>query len=160
IGCVEAKIANLEKALLDGDSFTVAKVLRQQEARLQELQAKLDIARQKASHPLTASWNETQTLAKVLEDADDVKNVRLRIRSALRHIVESIWLLIVPRTSTRLAAAQIRFNGGARRDYLIVHRANKGNQIKRTPASWTARSVKWPAKSKRMGADLDLRDKR
>jgi DNA invertase Pin-like site-specific DNA recombinase len=160
ISHVEAKIANLETALLDGDSPTVAKVLRQQEAKLQELQAKLAEARQKAAHPLADSWGETQTLAGILEGAEDVKDTRLRIRAALRRIVDSIWLLIVPRGTTRLAAVQMRFTGGAHRDYLIVHWPAKGNRSAKVEARWTARSVSWHAKSKGKGAELDMHDKR
>ena len=160
IATVEAKIADLEAALLDGDSVSVAKVLRAQETKLADLKAKLAEANQKAAHPLADSWGETKTLAGILEGAEDETDTRLRIRAALRRIVESITLLIVPRGSTRLAAVQIRFIGGERRDYLIVHQAGKGNKDSRVPARWDARSANWPAKGKGRGHELDLRDKK
>jgi hypothetical protein len=37
----------------------------------------------------------------------------------LRQIVEDIYILVVPRKTHRLAAVQIFFAGGVRRDYLI-----------------------------------------
>jgi DNA invertase Pin-like site-specific DNA recombinase len=163
IAHVEAKIAELEAELLQGNVAAVAKVLRQQEARLKELHAKLAEARQKAAHPLKDSWADTKTLVSVLEDAEDVTDTRLRIRAALRRIVESIWLLIVPRGIIRLAAVQVNFIGGARRDYLIVHRPAKANKTKRTEGGWQARSITWPAQGskKRLGRakDLDLRER-
>ena len=51
---------------------------------------------------------------------------RLRLRGLLRQIVESIWVLVVPPASHRLAAVQIFFAGGTRRDYLI-HYWSAGN---------------------------------
>ena len=151
---VEAKIAELETALLEGDVVSIAKVLRQQETRLQELSAKLAEARQKAAHPLAKSWNETQTLASILHEAEDVTDTRLRIRAALRRIVESIWLLIVVRKGAqRLAAVQIYFTGGKRRDYLIHYRAaGRGRQ-----GGATVGSFDLPSSDKRRAGKVDLR---
>jgi DNA invertase Pin-like site-specific DNA recombinase len=162
IATVEAKIADLEAALLEGESIGVAKVLRAQEAKLTDLKAKLAEASRKAAHPLAVSWSEAQTLVDVLENSEDVTDTRLRIRAALRRIVESIWLLIVPRGVQRLAAVQMRFVGGGRRDYLIHYRFGKGNTNSSIPASWDVRSVKWPAKGKGKGKghEVDLREKR
>lgn len=157
IAYIESKIADLEAALLDGDSSSVAKVLRQQEARLKELRTKLAEAQRKASHPLADSWGETKTLAAILDDAEDVTDTRLRIRAALRRIVESINLLIVPRGATRLAAIQIHFVGGGRRDFLIVNRAGRGNQNKVTEATWDARTMDFAISSKKRGYKADLR---
>jgi hypothetical protein len=69
------------------------------------------------------SWNETQTLVGNLANAENVTETRLRIQAALRRIVEAVFLLIVPRGSHRLAAVQIHFTGGKRRDYLIHNRS-------------------------------------
>jgi DNA invertase Pin-like site-specific DNA recombinase len=160
IAYVENKIADLEGALLDGDCAGVAKVLRVQEGKLKALQAKLAESQQKAAHPLKDSWKNTKSLVSILDGAEDVQDTRLRIRAALRRIVESMWLLVVGRGAIRLAAVQVFFMGGARRDYLIVHRPAKGNKSKRIEGGWEARSIKWPVKGKGRGAELDLRDKK
>jgi hypothetical protein len=139
---VEAKIAELEAELVKGDVAALARVLRQLEGQKRDLAARLAEARQKASHSLSESWGEAQSLLAALEGAPDPKDARLRLRAALRRIVESIWLLVVPRGAVRLAAAQVFFAGGERcRSYLILHRPRKGNQSRRTEGHREARSL-------------------
>jgi len=68
-------------------------------------------------------------------------------------------MLVVPRSVTiRFAAVQVRFVGGARRDYLIVHRAAKGNKDARVEGGWTATSIRFEAKGKGRARELDLRN--
>src|SRR5262249_2544331 len=75
----------------------------------------------------------------------------LRLRAALRRIVESIQLLVVPRGRDRLCWAQIWFAGKERRrDYLILHRPPKANARSRTPGC-----VK--VESRKPTAPIDLR---
>src|SRR5215471_18528819 len=52
--------------------------------------------------------------------------------------IEEIWVLIVPRKSHRLCAAQIFFNGGERRDYLIHYQSAAYG----CAGSWSATSLK------------------
>jgi hypothetical protein len=60
------------------------------------------------------------SLIDVLDSAADPQEVRLNLRALLRQLVNEIWILVVPRTPTRrLAAVQVFFQSGARRDYLI-----------------------------------------
>jgi hypothetical protein len=66
-------------------------------------------------------------------------------------IIESIWVLIVPRKSHRLCAVQIFFNGGERRDYLIHYQAAAYCRA----GSWSARSLKHDLPA----GKLDLRDR-
>jgi hypothetical protein len=92
-----------------------------------------------------------QTLAEALQKATDPADARLRLRLALRRIVDGIWLLVVPRGRVRLCAVQVYFAGGKRhRDYLIFHRA-AGNH---RPAAWWARSL---ASAAGAAGELDLR---
>jgi hypothetical protein len=44
------------------------------------------------------------------------QDVRLRLRAALRRIIDSIWLLVVPRGRDRLCVAKVRFTGGGQRE--------------------------------------------
>jgi hypothetical protein len=126
---LEAKIGELEGELLKGEVATVAKVLRQLEGQKADLVARLATARQKAAHPLSESWGEAQSLVDALAAATDPEEARLRLRAALRRMIEGIWLLVVPRNRVRLAAVQIWFAGGKKhRDYLIYYLPPRGNQ--------------------------------
>jgi DNA invertase Pin-like site-specific DNA recombinase len=163
----------LENELLNGDVAALARALRRVETQEQELAAKLADAQQRAAHPLSEAWGEvaslssvleghpdnlreeraTQSLLDLVERAPNPQDVRLRLREALRRIVEDIRLLIMPRGHDRLCAVQMWFAGGERhRDYLIVHRAAKSHG---TPSAWFARSL---ASITAPGA-LDLRKK-
>jgi DNA invertase Pin-like site-specific DNA recombinase len=154
IAHIEAYVAELEAELARGNVSSIAKKLREQEARLNELKGKQAEAQQKAAHPLASSWDETQTLVGVLATTENVSDTRLRIRAALRRIVESILLLIVTRGSHRLAAVQVFFTGGARRDYLIHYRtAGHGRK-----GGWRASTFDFAAGEKRRAGKVDLRN--
>jgi hypothetical protein len=152
---VEAKIAEFEAELLRGDVAALARTLRQLEARKAELVQKLTEARQKAAHPLSESWGETQSLVAALDGAKDQQDARLRLRAALRRIVEGIWMLVVPEGRNRICAAQIWFAGGERRrDYLIVHRPPKSNgKVRTDEGGWMVESLAAVVAAD----DLDLR---
>jgi hypothetical protein len=169
----EAELADAAANLLThGFSATLAEHVRALEGRKEDQSRRLDAARQKALHPLSESWGEAKTLLDLL-DAEDVRktrehasgtlhqepdqsDVRTRLRSALRRLVESIWVLVVKRGRDRLAAVQVWFfkeGGKARRDYLIYHRCPRGNALHRTPGHWWSRSFADTA----LPGDLDLR---
>jgi DNA invertase Pin-like site-specific DNA recombinase len=156
LASVDAKIGELETELLKGDVAALANVLRQLEARKRELAEKLADAREKAAHPLSESWGETQTLLETMENSNDPTDVRLRLRGALKRIVYSIWLLIMPKGRDRLCAAQVWFQGGERhRDYLIWHRPARANKTARTEGQWWVRSLAAVAEPDK----LDLRQR-
>jgi DNA invertase Pin-like site-specific DNA recombinase len=157
---VEAAIALIEADLdKHGESPTLFKRLRAKEDELRDLAGKLREARQKAAHPLSESWGETQTLLAALGDAPDQTDARLRLRSALRRIVDSerlIWLLVVARGRARVAAVQINFSGGHRRDFLILYRPAKANASARTEGGWHA----WSMESIVKAGEADLSDRK
>ena len=93
---VEARIDELEAELLKGDVAALARVLRQLEEQKRDLTEQLTASREKAAHPLSTSWGEAKTLLDALDTASDPIDARLRLRAALRRIVESIWILVVP----------------------------------------------------------------
>jgi DNA invertase Pin-like site-specific DNA recombinase len=143
---VRAKKAELEAELLNGDVAALANVLRQLEAREGELVKKLDDARYKAAHPLRESWGDCRNLLEALGKAKDTADVRLRLRTALRRIVERMWLVVVPRGHDRLAAVQVYFSGGGYRDYLIIHRPPRSNGKARQEGRWYYASARdWDA---------------
>jgi hypothetical protein len=134
---VEARIAAVEKELLAGDVATLVRVVRQLEIRQRELTEKLAEARQRAAHPLSESWGEVQSLL----DVPDTEDNRLRIRAALKGIVNTIALLVVPRGRDRLCLAQIWFNDRMRnRAYVMFHQTTKANGAARTEGEWAVRS--------------------
>jgi DNA invertase Pin-like site-specific DNA recombinase len=152
---VEAKIAELEAELLKGDVAALANVLRQLEARKRDLSGRLSEARQRAAHPLSEAWGDAKSLPAILSSAPDPEVTRLRLRAALRRMVDRIYVLVVPRGRDRLAAVQVWFAGGEQqRDYLILHRPPKSNGKARREGSWSAWSLSEVAKA----GDLDLRD--
>jgi DNA invertase Pin-like site-specific DNA recombinase len=140
---VEAKIAELEAALLEGDVAAIARVLRKQEELKRQLVGKLAEARQTASCPLGESWTDAQSLITALAKAKDPKDARLRLRAALRRIIEGIWLLVVPRGRDRLALVQIWFKDtGEYRSHFLIHRPawSNGHRKYDKPAQWCCRS--------------------
>jgi DNA invertase Pin-like site-specific DNA recombinase len=155
LATVEGKIGELEAELLQGDVAAVVKVLRDLEAKKADLAAKLAEARQRAAHPLSEAWGQAQSLVSAIDSAPDPKDARLRLRTALRRIVSSIWLLVVPRGRDRLAAVQIWFAGEKKhRDYLVLHIPPKANAMSRSDGGWWARSL---APELTAGLRLDLR---
>jgi DNA invertase Pin-like site-specific DNA recombinase len=154
---IEAKIGELEGELLKGDVATVAKVLRQLEGQKADLAARLAMARQKAAHPLSESWGEAQSLVDALAAATDPVEARLRLRAALRRMIEGIWLLVVPRNGVRLAAVQIWFTGGKRhRDYLLYYLPSRGNKYSHKQGGW----YPWNLADVVKLGPLDLRQKK
>jgi DNA invertase Pin-like site-specific DNA recombinase len=122
---VESSIAAIEAELEEhGESPTLFRRLRAKEEEKRRLVGLLAEARQKAAHPLSAAWAETQTLIEALDSAPDPTDARLRLRSAMRRIVDSIYLLPVARGRDRVCVVQVWFAGGKRHpDYLIFHRS-------------------------------------
>jgi hypothetical protein len=155
---VEAELADAA-AFMDANGFsvTIGRRVSALEARKARLAAALAEAREKASHPLSETWGQAQSLLALVNGAPDPVDVRLRLRAALRRLTESIWLLVVPRGLTRLAAVQIWFAGGERhRDYLILHRQAKANGSARQEGSWRCWSL---AAAVPDDASIDLRDR-
>jgi DNA invertase Pin-like site-specific DNA recombinase len=156
---VERRIRALQDALLTGEVQAVVEVLRRQESLKTELAEQLARARQALATPLASAWEECQSLTSMIERDP---GLRVRLRSALRRIVDSVWVLVVPRGRDRLAAVQVWFaEGNRRRDYIILHRPGSGGRLSSDspqrrqpakPAQWWARSL-----AELAPGDLDLR---
>jgi DNA invertase Pin-like site-specific DNA recombinase len=144
-----AEVAGLDAELADAAAFmeshgfspTIGKRVTDLEARKRDLAAKLVDARARASCPAGEAWKEFGSLLSVLDNSPDVNDARMRLRSALRRTVEEIQMLVVPRIRDRLAAVQVSFPGGARRDYLILHRPHRGNGKARKEGWFKVRSI-------------------
>src|SRR5262249_29436107 len=88
------------------------------------------------------------------DDAPDREGARLRLRSALRRLVDQVWVLVVPRGVVRLAAVQLHFREGGRRQYLLYSRPLQAPGGRRIEAAADGRSF---AAAGAPGS-LDLRD--
>lgn len=139
---LEGQLAELEAELEKGHVATVAKVARKVEGRLREVAEQLADARQRAASPLGDAWGEAQSIISALEKASDKRDARLRLKAALRRVLDSIWLIVFPRGKERYAAVQVWFAGGERkREYVIYHRAAIGHAKGREEAKWRAKSL-------------------
>jgi DNA invertase Pin-like site-specific DNA recombinase len=143
-----------------GESPTLFRRLREKEERRADVTARLAAARQKAAHPLSESWGEAKSLLSVLDKAPDPIDARIRLRSALRRVVEAIWLLVVRRDQDRVCFVQVFFTGGREaRCYLLVHRPRSGNGKKWRPGHLWAKSYLDPLSPPEEGPNYDLRDR-
>jgi hypothetical protein len=140
-----------------GESSRLYARLRAKETRETELLELLAAARRKAANPLSTNWGEVQSLAKVVQRArkHGDNDTLLRLWTALRSVIETILLLVVPVAGkrVRLAAVQIWFVGGKHRDYLILHKEGIGGSAGSRPAQRRCDSIASVADTD----DLDLR---
>jgi DNA invertase Pin-like site-specific DNA recombinase len=119
---------NKEELLRRGVSPTIAEVIRDFENTEQELVQTIKKAKEVEAKPLAVTWTETKSLLEALDQAPDVKEARLRLRLAIRRIVQSIYMLVIPHNANRYAWVQINFEGGGVRFCEIYHRrASRGH---------------------------------
>jgi DNA invertase Pin-like site-specific DNA recombinase len=138
LGEIEKVKARLQAKYSDA----VADVLDRHEERKRALAEQLAEAKQEASSPAMEAWGQAKSLIETLDKAPDPDEARTRLRAAIRRIVDSIWMLVVPRGAARLAAVQIWFaDGKHHRDYFILHRKANGGAVESRPAQWWARSL-------------------
>jgi hypothetical protein len=126
-----------------GFSATIGKRVQVLEERKRDLGARLAEARQKAASPLSESWGEAKSLLTALDAAPDPDDARLRLRAALRRIVDSVWLLPVAKGRSRLCAVQVWFAGGQmHRDYIILSRPpNADGRGRSKGGAWWVKSL-------------------
>jgi DNA invertase Pin-like site-specific DNA recombinase len=152
---VQTKIKELEAELLHGDVPSLARALRSLENRNREIEVLLANAKAQAACSVADGWKECQSLTSILDNASDVDDTRMRLRSAIRRIVSEVWLLVVPRKLTRLAAVQLHFADGGQRRYLIYYTPPHHSFAGRKEMQWWARSLGTVA-----AGDLDLRNRK
>jgi hypothetical protein len=133
---VEAEIDKLKARLQTRFTDAVADVLERREDELKALSEQMEARRQEEASPLGEAWGECKTLIDAERAASDKEEFRVRLRAAIRRIVEGIWCLFVARGSRRVAAVEIHFTGGKRRIYLIIYRRGAGGSVKARPSRW------------------------
>jgi hypothetical protein len=142
---VEAELSGAAAFMeTNGFSPTIGKRVQALEARRAELAAQLADAKARLACPAAGAWGEAKTLIQALDRAPDPEDARLRLRAALRRIVDEIWLLVTNRGNDRLCAVQVWFAEGEKfRNYLILHRPPKGNGKARQTGRWWCRSIRY-----------------
>lgn len=131
----EARLQKIEDELVQGDAVEVlvkaAQRLAQQKRALTE---KLADARQTASSEQGNAWGNCQSLIGALEAAADKETIRLRLRSAIRRVVERIECIFVRKGRRQIACVQLHFLGtGAIRTVFVRYRAPLTNIKDKTP---------------------------
>ncbi len=153
---VEGRLEAIKAKLVDGDGDVgpLVDAIRALEAERVAVGEELAAARQEAASPLAEVWGGYPSLVDALRNAPDPEAARVRLRAALRRMVSEVWCLFVKRGLSRVAAVQVRFDGGAHRDYLVYYRAAYTRGRVTQTARWEVRSFADPDGK----SELDPRD--
>lgn len=143
---LDTQIKNLTDLFDLDDANAIPEVAEKVKAKNDERKAlveKLDRAKVIAATPLSETWGECRGLVEALDQANDPRDLRVRLRHAIARIVESITCLFVGTQNTvRAAAVRVDFKGGdSHRDYLILYQRRHVSSAKRErPAKFWVRS--------------------
>jgi DNA invertase Pin-like site-specific DNA recombinase len=131
---VRQDISGLQAELREGFSKALSAVLRDKEAEEEKVANELQEELARSVKPAARTWRDLPGLVDLIREGGD--EARLRVRAAIRQLVEEAWVLTVRRGATQFCVVQFYFTGGAHRDFLIV------NQLAafRRPGRWWARS--------------------
>jgi DNA invertase Pin-like site-specific DNA recombinase len=173
LAAIEARLAKLKTLLMDTDEAEqLVHTVRDLAAKRTRLMEQLEEARTEEASPLAEAWASVRPLADAMDAQEWSDDARLRLRSAIRRVVDSIWLLVMPakKGQTRVAAVQLWFKEGERsRDYLITVKPAKANGSAKTEGEVAVRSVskvglnigdlrdrKWAAKAEKLLRGMEL----
>jgi DNA invertase Pin-like site-specific DNA recombinase len=154
-GNVEKIQANLK---LHGDFETGLSLLRDLEREKGETSKALESAKAKASSPAAEVLGEAQSLADLLDAAEEgeLLPLRVKIKARIADLIGDMRLLVVPRPGDRLAALSVWFKeSGLRRDYLIRFVPGRSYGKGRVDAASQVVSLADVVKA----GDLDLRER-
>lgn len=152
---LEARESEIEEEMLKGNIPSLSRVLRKVSEEKAAVSEQLAIERERIDHPVSESWGQAKSLIDTLESSPDKRDSRVRLRAALRRIVEAIYMLVVPRGRTRLCAVQVYFVDGRRpRSYLIMNTPPKANASARQEGKLSFKSFA----SSGVKDDFDLRN--
>jgi DNA invertase Pin-like site-specific DNA recombinase len=138
LGAVRGQIEEMQDDLKrHGYNPHLAGVVRDLTTREEALANQLQEELARTARGPERSLQELPSLIELRRAATDRQDADLRIAAGLRNLIDEAWLLVIPRGSYRLAALQLFFAGGGRRDYLILHQT-AGNHRK---GGWWCRSL-------------------
>jgi hypothetical protein len=131
-----------------GDFDAGLQLLRDLEQDKAKVAEELEKTRSLAATNEAEALGEVKSLVDLLADAsgDDLLLLRAKIKQRIRELVSEMWIVIVSRGWTRLAALQVFLTNGRRRDLLVV--ARRGGE-------WNAFALEGVVQP----SDLDLRDR-
>lgn len=123
--------------LYDGDDVIpeVAAKLRAKHEERKTLAAAVDAAEREAAAPLSDSMAACRGLVEAIDTAKDVRAVRLRLRQVIARAAERIDCVFVSVGMQRLAAVQVRFFGGAIRDYVVWYKSKHVSRTRKVKAA-------------------------
>jgi hypothetical protein len=102
------------------DMFATRRKLRSREKELAEELAQAEAA---AANPFSEAWGNCQTLACILDNCPDKEATRTKLRSALRRVIDTIFLLVVGDRKKKHLAVQIYFQADIPpRSYRVTYR--------------------------------------
>lgn len=139
-----ADLARYKEDLRGGYSKTLTEMVRETEEKEEQLANDLQDELARTARPLKRTWGEVPTLIDAIRKSPDPDAARLKLRPALRAIVESAHVLIVPSKSWRFAVVQFQFVGGARRDWVVMHQPAANKRAGGTAAK-SLSEMAWPA---------------
>jgi hypothetical protein len=122
---------------------TLGATLLRLETECERLAGELADAQREAASPVAEVWGEFRGVAELLAKSDS-EDLRLRCRTALRRLVESITCLFTGSKMDRFAAVRVQFHGsGMHRDYVITYQLPNGTRknpppprVVSPPSSW------------------------
>jgi hypothetical protein len=143
LAAVRDQLADLQTALRNGTPVADTR-LWTLDAKEKELVRRFGETQERAASSPAEAWREMRRLAASLDAAEDQIDVRLRLQSLLRRIVDRAYVLVVPLGRNRCAAVEIHFRG--RPQPLVVHILRHQNwagpRETRAPGRWWAYSVR------------------
>jgi DNA invertase Pin-like site-specific DNA recombinase len=117
---VQDEIGKIKARMAVRYSDALAEVLDGKEQQQKSLQVHLAEVQREQATPLTAAWDDAKGLIEILWDDPKPEEARRRMQSAIRRIVEEVWVLFVSRRRERIAVVQTFFKGvGWRRDFYV-----------------------------------------
>jgi hypothetical protein len=140
---VRERIDALRAELVRGGPVAaVVDAIRDLETQQRALMKRAEDATENAAVPIRQSWATARTLIGMLTSADDPTDTRLRIRAALRRVVETIEVKFIGHGRDRVAFVRVHIRAtGNIRGYLILLRPPVTNRYGRKPGRWWCRSV-------------------
>jgi DNA invertase Pin-like site-specific DNA recombinase len=126
----------------NGFSPTIGKRIKDLEMEREILAVKLLEAKVHAASPVETAWAEYGSLLDAINKAPDATDARIRLRAAMRRVVDSILVMVVARGGSRVCLAQINFAGTtAFRSITIFYRPPRSNGKGNTPGRWDWRGT-------------------
>lgn len=124
---LERKLEKYQVSLLEEESETILKVVRQLEKRKKVLATQIE---QTQEQPSELSTTKSLLLTLAQTTGDKLVEVRRAIKAQIPRLVESIWVLVWDYDGERLADIQINYHGGETR-WIMVDRTGRNVAVTR-----------------------------